>query len=385
LERFARWLTLPALALVAAALILPVLLVLATAVRDPELRATLPHTASLLRDWDGRGLPGEDVFAAAAAELRAADAGQSIGGLAQRLNFERTGMRGLLIRTATASLAPPYAMALPAIHAGWADPDTWLVLRRAALGATPLYLLRAVDLDLSPAGDIRAVPAREAVFLPLFGRTFVIAVVVTLVCLLLAYPLAWAIATLPAGWARLALMAVLVPFWISIIVRTTAWFVLLQREGPVNAGLLALGLVDAPVQIMFTRFAVYLAMVHVLLPFAVLPLLAVMRRVDPRMLRAAASLGAPGWLAFWRVYLPLTLPGVRAGGLIVFMLAAGFYITPALMGGGGDQMVGAFIAEYATASLNWGMAAALAVLLTAGVAGVVAAGRFTARLIGRVV
>jgi putative spermidine/putrescine transport system permease protein len=381
LERAARWLTLPALALVGAALIVPLLLVLATAVRDPELRATLPQTAVLLRQWDGHGLPGEAVFAAVASELRAADAAQTIGGLAQRLNFERTGMRGLLIRTAAASPAAPFAMALPAIHPGWADPDSWLVLRRAALGVTPLYLLRAVDLDIAPSGDVRPVPAREAVFLPLFGRSFVIAGVVTGLCLLLAYPLAWAIATLKPRWSRLMLMAVLVPFWISIIVRTTAWFVLLQREGPVNAAMLALGLIEAPVQIMFTRLAVYLAMLHVLLPFAVLPLVGVMRRVDPRLMRAAASLGAPGWLGFLRVYLPLTLPGVRAGGLIVFMLAAGFYITPALMGGGGDQMVGAFIAEYATASLNWGMASALAVLLMAGVGAVVVAGRAAARLV----
>ncbi len=378
-----RWLILPALALVVAALIAPLLLVLATALRDPELRATLPQTAVLLRAWDGQGLPGEDVFATIATELRRADEEQAIGGLAQRLNFERTGLRGLLIRTAAAQPAAPYAMALPAIHPGWSDPDTWRVLRRAAIGVTPLYLLRAVDLDLTPAGDVRPVPAREAIFLPLFGRTFLIAAAVTAICLLLAYPVAWAIATLRPRWARLALMAVLVPFWISIIVRTTAWFVLLQREGPVNAALLALGLVEAPVQIMFTRFAVLLAMVHVLLPFAVLPLVAVMRRVDPRLMRAAASLGAPGWLAFVRVYLPLTLPGVRAGGLIVFMLACGFYITPALMGGGGDQMVGAFIAEYATASLNWGMAAALAVLLTAGVALTVLAGRMAARAFGR--
>lgn len=383
MERLARLLVLPAVVLVILALAVPLLLVLTTAVRDPELRATLPRTAALLRDWDGQGLPPEPVFAAMAEELRAAEAEQRIGGLVQRLNFERTGMRSLLIRTAGAGARAPYAMALPAIHPGWADPQTWQVLRRAAVGATALYLLRAVDLDLSPEGDVRAVRAAEAVFLPLFGRTFAIALTVTGICLVLAYPLAWAIATWRRPWAGVALMLVLVPFWISIIVRTTAWFVLLQREGPVNAALLSLGVVEAPVQIMFTRFAVLLAMVHVLLPFAVLPMLAVMRRIDPGLLRAAASLGAPGWRRFVFVYLPLSMPGVRAGGLIVFMLAAGFYITPALMGGGGDQMVGAFIAEYATASLNWGMAAALGVLLMGGVVAVVGLARVGARMIGR--
>ena len=355
----------PALLLVVLVLVLPLLVSFATAIRDPELRAALPRTAALLRQWDGTGIPNEPLFAALAAELRAADDAQALGALSRRLNFERSGMRGLLLRAARADLAAPFSMALPAQDPRWGAPETWTLLRRAALGITPLYLLRAVDLDIAPSGAVVAQPQDEAIFGRLFLRTLVIGLQVTLLALLVAYPAAYAIARLSPGWARLATVLVLVPFWVSILVRTTAWFILLQREGPLNAALLALGVIDHPLQLIFTRFAVLLAMVHVLLPFAILPMVAVMKRIDPRLARAAASLGATRWQHFCRVYLPLSLPGIGAGGLIVFMLAVGFYITPALVGGNTDQMVSFFIADYTASTLNWGMASALALLLLA--------------------
>ena len=366
-------LSLPALLLVGLALLLPLGLNLATAIRDPELAATLPRSAVLLRQWDGAGLPDEAVFAAVAEELRAALDDQRIGGLVARLNFERAGMRALLLRTARAEASAPLSMALPALDPQWGDPAIWHILRRASLGVTPLYLLRGLDLDLTAEGAIVTQPEGQGVFVNLFARSFAIAIVVTGLCVLIGYPVAHAIAGLPRGWGRAAMALVLVPFWISILVRTTAWFILLQHDGPVNAALLALGLIDSPVQLMFTRFAVLLAMVHVLLPFVILPLVGVMRRIDRGLLRAAASLGAPAWRRFAFVYLPLTLPGVGAGALIVFMMAIGFYITPALLGGAGDQMVSASIADYVNGSLNWGMAAALSVWLLLGSSLVVAA------------
>lgn len=363
----------PAVLLVVLALVVPLLVSFATAVRDPELRQALPHTAALLRDWDGEGLPGEAVYAAAARELQAAEATQGLGALARRLNFERSGMRNLVLRTARAELSAPYSMALPALDARWAEPATWAMLRRAALGATPLYLLRALDFDIAADGRVVAQADDQAIFQRLFLRTLVIALQVTVLTLLIAYPAAYTIARLPPAQARLATVLVLVPFWVSILVRTTAWFILLQREGPVNAALLAMQVIDHPLQLIFTRFAVLVAMVHVLLPFAILPMVGVMRRIDPALQRAATSLGATRMQHFRRVYLPLSAPGVGAGGLIVFMLAVGFYITPALVGGIGDQMVSTFIADYTTNTLNWGMAGALSALLLAMTAAVVAA------------
>ena len=162
------------------------------------------------------------------------------------------------------------------------------------------------------------------------------------------------------------MILVLLPFWTSLLVRTGAWVVLLQREGPVNGLLQALGLTDEPLQLVYNRFGVYVAMTHILLPFMVLPLYSVMRGIPPEYMRAAASLGARPLRAFLRVYLPQTVPGIGAGCLLVFILAIGYYITPALVGGANDQMVSYFVAFFTNQTVNWGMAAALgAVLLIA--------------------
>jgi putative spermidine/putrescine transport system permease protein len=344
-------------------------------VRDPELRDTLPRTAALLDAWDGTGLPAEADFAAAATELAQAEQTQRIGALAQRMNFQQAGLRALLLKTARADLAAPYRESMAALDPRWGETGLWVILRSARGPLTGLYLLRALDFDQTPEGRVVSMPADQAIFRNLFLRTLWMSVVTTLLCVAIGYPVAFTLTTLSPRWARIGIGLVLVPFWISILVRTTAWLILLQREGPLNTALQALGITDGPVQMIYTRFAVYLAMVHVLLPFVVLPLYGVMRRIDPVYLRAAASLGAPGWMRFLRVYLPLTLPGVAAGALVAFMLSVGFYITPALVGGAGDQMVSAFIASYANETLNWGMAASLAALLLAMTAAAVGAAR----------
>ena len=202
-------------------------------------------------------------------------------------------------------------------------------------------------------------------FRNVLGRTLWISAVVTLMCLLLGYPVAFFIAQQPPSRASLLLFLVLLPFWTSLLVRTVAWVVLLQREGILNNLLLSLGLITEPIRMIFNRFAVYVAMVHVLLPFMVLPLYAVMKGISPTYVRAAWSLGAPPATAFRRVYLPQTLPGVGAGCLMVFIQALGYYITPALVGGADDQMISYFIAFYASKTVNWGMAAALSIMLLA--------------------
>ena len=355
-------LVLPALLLILATFVLPLLSLLSLAIRDPELAETLPRTATLLRQWDGTGLPSEPTFEALAQELARADASQTIGALASRLNFDQPGARSLLLRTARAPLEPPYRPALAALDPRWENPATWRLIQSAAGPLTSSYVLRSLDLRRTPQG-VERLGDDQAIFLALFRRTFAISAGVTALCILLAYPLAYTLASATPRWARLGMALVLVPFWTSILVRSVAWFILLQRNGPLNALLLAIGVIDTPITMIFTRFAVYIAMVHVLLPFAVLPMVGVMRAVDRGTLRAAASLGAPPWRVFLRVYLPLTMPGVAAGALIVFMLAVGFYITPALVGGPRDQMISGFIAFYTNVSINWGMAAALSASL----------------------
>lgn len=364
--------------LLAAALIAPLLLLvtlsflaplgatLYRAVEDAEFSTALPRTAAMLRGWDGRGLPPEDAFRAIVEELRQAQQDQAAGPVLNRLNFEETGLRTLLLQAARASarLSEPYKDGLIGLNPRWGEPELWRLFKRATGPWTSLYLLRALDMRPTDQGIVRA-SADDAVFLRLFWRTFEISLIVTLLCTLLAYPVAYTLSILPQGWANAGMMLVLIPFWTSILVRTTAWFIILQREGPINALLMALNIVDQPLAMIFTRFAVYLAMVHVLLPFAILPLYGVMKGIRPDYMRAAASLGAPGWRRFLRIYLPLTMPGVAAGALMVFMLSVGFYITPALVGGSGDQMISYFIAFFTNTSVNWGMAAALATLLMA--------------------
>jgi putative spermidine/putrescine transport system permease protein len=363
----------PLLALIVASFLVPVGMTLLTAVSDREVSEALPRTAALVRAWDGQGLPPEEAYAEIARELGSALEERRIGGVAQRLNFERTGLRTLLLRTARAhdTLSAPFKQSLIALDSRWGEPELWQLIRRSSGPLTSLYLLRSLDHTLTPAGAVVPVDPDEAIYLTLFGRTLFVSIVVTLACILLAYPVAYTIARLKAPWSSLALTLVLIPFWSSILVRATAWFVLLQREGPVNALLLAAQLVDHPLQLVGTRTAVYLAMVHALLPFAVLPAYAVLRRIDGNYLRAAASLGAGEWQRFCRVTLPLSLPGVLAGGLMVFLLAVGFYVTPALVGGPRDQMVAFFVAFFMNQTVNWGMSSALAALLLAMTLGIV--------------
>lgn len=355
----------PLMLLIIGVFLAPLGTTLFTALSDTELRETLPRTHAALVAWDGTGLPAEPVFAAVTEELGAALADRRLGRLLQRMNFAQPGTRALLLRTARVAetLAAPYATALPRLDARWAERETWLALRDASGPLTPLYLLRALDLDLAPGGGIVAVAEDERLFRTLFVRTLGVSLLVTVLAMLLAAPVAWLLAGLPRRWAGIGLLAVLVPFWSSILVRTTAWFVLLQREGPVNAAIVALGLADAPVQLVGTRIAVIIAMLHVLLPFAILPAYSVMKGIDRTLLRAASSLGGSPAQVAVRVYLPLAWPGIAAGGFIVFLLAVGFYITPALLGGPRDQMVASFIAFFINREVNWGMAAALSALL----------------------
>jgi len=192
---------------------------------------------------------------------------------------------------------------------------------------------------------------------------------VTVLCLILGYPLAWLLANAGPKTAGLLMILLLLPFWTSLLVRTTAWIAILQSQGVVNDSLVFLGLVDDKdrIQLVYNMTGTLVAMTQVLLPFMVLPLYAVMKTIPPVYLRAASSMGARPFTGFWRVYLPLTMPGVAAGGLLVFILAVGYYITPALVGGPSGQLISNLIAYHVQQSLNWGLAAALSTVLLGAV------------------
>jgi putative spermidine/putrescine transport system permease protein len=359
-------LVLPLLAFLLAFFLLPILGMLAKSVENREVSAVLPETAAGLRAWDGEGLPGEAVLAAFAREAKAAQKARTLADVAKRLNIERSGWRSVVMAVGRSAPTTPegtWRDTLAAIDPDWGDPAIWQAMKRAAAPFTDRYLLAALDLQRNAGGGIVTAPEGEAVYRTVLGRTLWISAIVTLSCLLLGYPLAYRLATLPEGAANLLMILVLLPFWTSLLVRTASWIVLLQREGPVNEALIGLGLIEDPLALVFNRTGVYIAMTHVLLPFMVLPLYSVMRGIPPSFVQAALSLGARPATAFRRVYLPLSMPGVAAGCLLVFILAVGYYITPALVGGAADQMISYFVAFFTLETVNWGMAAALGTVL----------------------
>lgn len=288
--------------------------------------------------------------------------------VANRLNFDINGMRSMLL-TAARRLpadAPDPLAALTALDPRWGESETWGAFKRAASRFTDFYLLAAVDLKRDAVGNILSVGEERAIFRTVFLRTLWISLLVTVVCLVLGYPVAYLLATQPVAIANILMILVLLPFWTSLLVRTTAWVVLLQTEGVVNGLLVWTGLISAPLKLIYNRIGVCITISHVLLPFMILPLYSVMKGIGPTTMRAAVSLGAHPFVAFARVYFPQTLHGVVAGSLLVFISAIGYYITPALVGGADDQMVSFFIAFYTNQTLNWGLAAALgSVLLVA--------------------
>jgi len=348
--------------------VLPIGSMLLRSIQDPEMRTVLPGTAALLRGLEGGALPDDHIAGVFVTELRQIRDTGALSAVANRLNYDINGFRTLLFRTAR-QLGDETGHAtldeLVRIDPRWGERETWAALKHASAPYTSFYLLAALDRRLAADGGIARTPPQQAIFVDVFKRTFGVSAVVTLVCLVLAYPVAYLLATVPARLGNLLMILVLLPFWTSVLVRTTAWMVLLQREGIVNGILRRAGIISDPLQLIHNRTGVYIAMTYVLLPFMVLPLYGVMKGVSPLAVRAALSLGASPFAAFRRVYLPQTLPGITAGCLLVFILAIGYYITPALVGGADDQLISYFIAFYTNQTLNWGMAAALGLVLLA--------------------
>ena len=361
-------LVVPLFLFLALTFVLPIATLLLKSVYDPELANTMPQTRATIAAWDGRDLPSEDVFAAFAADMRTANEQKTTGFIGKRLNYEIGGIRSIVIKTARelAKLqAGPWKEAVLAINPIWGKRDTWVIMKRAVKPLTPFYVLAAADLRLDADGDVVKAPADQSIFLTVFGRTLWIASLVTALTLLLGYPIAYLLASLPTRTSNLLMILVLLPFWTSLLVRTTAWVVLLQTNGVINDIALWLGLLNERVQLIFNRGGTVLAMTHIQLPFTILPIYSVMKTISPTHVRAARSLGAGPFYAFWRVYFPQTVPGIAAGCLLTFILSLGYYITPALVGGPNDQMISYFVALYTNRELNWGMASALGAMLLA--------------------
>lgn len=356
-------LLLPGLLFILFMFVWPIGSMLVRAVYSPELERALPQTITALADWDGTSLPGDPVAAALVSDLAATDRATAADA-GRRLNYELPGFRQLLLKSVGKS-APEEGMAgLIAIDSRWGEDATWQAIRRASPVLTSYYLLTALDMKRGDDGAIRAVPAEEALFLQVIGRTLWISAVVTISCLLLGFPVAYTVASSPPRRQAMLLLLVFLPFWTSLLVRSSAWVILLQDNGLLNSALINLGVITEPLRLIFNRTGVYIALIHVMLPFMVLPLCNAMRAVPADFVRAAFSMGASAPRTLWKVYIPQIWPGVAAGVLLTFVVTVGYYVTPLLVGGNTDQMLSYFIAFYTNTTVNWGLAAALAVVLS---------------------
>jgi len=347
------------------------------AAETPAFVNAFPLTAKLLGDWEtGSGpfaekTPSSEVFATLLNELSATpDAARQAA--VDALGADAPDAAALLRKTAQQAADirdKPVTYGLIGVAEEWSDPDTWKVVKAMSPPVTFSYYLNALDRTYDADGNIVMQPEWKQIYVDLFLKTIYVSVGVTLCCLVLAYPIAHLLATLPAKYANLLLILVLLPFWTSLLVRTTSWIVLLQSQGVINDVLVWIGIVpnDARLEMIYNMTGTIIAMTHILLPFMVLPLYSVMKTISPSYLRAARSLGANPVVAFVRVYMPQTVPGIGAGSILVFILAIGYYITPALVGGQDGQLISNFIAYHMQKSLNWGLAAALGTILLAGV------------------
>lgn len=344
----------------------PLVTMMKTAVSDPVASSALPTVSAALSGWDRESVPSAEAQKALANDIRNISDDELFGDLVRRLNSAKSGFRTLMSKTRNAVVQDENISDLVSVDKRWGEAAFWIAVQDAAgASLTDRNLLAAVDLQRDTNGAIVNAPDGTSANRITLVRTMIMAGMVTICCIAIGLPFAM-VAASTTGWKRqLLLGAVLLPLWTSLLVRTAAWYIILQDNGLINLTLQTLGLTNGPVPLIFNRLGVIIAMTHVLLPFMVLPIFSVLVGIPKNLMPAAASLGAPPIRAFLLVLLPLSLRGVVSGALLVFMSALGYYITPALIGGAKDQMISSVIAYYATGAANWGMAGALGIVLLA--------------------
>lgn len=362
-------LVLPLIAFLFVAFLLPIGSMLLRSVDNQVIISTFPKTIEALADWDDTTIPDEAVFAVFASEMNIAQTQRLLGKVGTRLNYEKSGMRGLFNKTGrqVEKAKAPYKDFFLEQNALWGDLETWKLLQLHSPKYSLSYFLAAIDMHYDSDGNIVSQDENSKIYIKLMLRTIIVSVSIAFICLLLGYPVAFLLATLPVRYSNLLLILVLLPFWTSLLVRTTSWIVLLQGQGVVNDLLVFFGFTadNARFSLIYNMTGTIVAMVHILLPFMILPLFSVMKTIPPSYMRAARSLGGTPFYSFRKIYWPQTLPGIGAGSILVFVLAMGYYITPALVGGRTGQLVSNVIAYHMQRSLNWGLASALGILLLA--------------------
>jgi putative spermidine/putrescine transport system permease protein len=358
----------PLLVFILFAFVAPITTMLFRSVYNPTVAELVPETLTMLEGWEGEELPDEATITQLAIDMKRMANDRTSGRFADEINRALPGMSSVVKSTARglrraddAELTANGSEMLLAENDRWAKPATWRAIRSAGQVYTSSYYLTAVDLEYDAEGEI--IMRDTQIYKQLYTKTLKMALIITGLTMLLGYPLAFYMSQASPAMANFLMVFVLLPFWTSLLVRTTAWIALLQAGGVVNSTLIWAGLINEPIELLYNEFSTILAMTHILLPFMVLPLYAVMRGIDASFMRAAISMGSNPIGAWYKIYLPMSLPGLSAGALLVFIISVGYYITPALVGGTDGQMISNIIAFHMQVSNNWELAAALGSLL----------------------
>jgi putative spermidine/putrescine transport system permease protein len=352
--------------------IFPIGDMLIRSVDDREVTNMLPKTFKAMESWDGQELPSEEVFEAFYFDMKLLIEEKREGKLSTQMNFTKNGFKSILkkLRRSMKKFDEGnYKEQIMAVHKRWADVEYWRAIKARSSAFTNQKYLKGMDMFTNEKGEIVSVPEDRQIHRILWFRTLEVAFFVTVFCFLMAYPIAHLLATLPMKYSNLLMICVLLPFWTSLLVRTASWMILLQQNGIINDFFVWIGLVseDNRIEMMFNKTGTYVAMTQILLPFMVLPLYSVMKTISPSLMRAGKSLGGTPFVAFWKVYFPLTIPGIGAGCLLVFILAIGYYITPALVGGASGTLISNQIAFHMKSTLDWSFASAMGLMLLSGV------------------
>ena len=355
--------------------ILPIGDMFMRSIDDKMVTNMLPKTFTAMEKWDGKEMPPEEVFAGFYSDFKILVQNKEHGKLAQRLNKEKNGFNSIIkklfrqVQRNKIDESQSIKEQIMKVHKRWRNVEYWQAIKRTAPPYTTAKYLKGMDMYYGPDGNILQVDEDRRIHRILWLRTLEIAFFVTLFSFLMGYPIAHLLATLPMKYSNLLMICVLLPFWTSLLVRTASWMILLQQQGIVNDFFVMIGLVadDNRPEMMYNKVGTYVAMTQILLPFMVLPLYSVMKTISPSLMRAGKSLGGTPFVAFWKIYFPLTIPGIGAGCLLVFILAIGYYITPALVGGASGTLISNQIAYHMKTTLDWSFASAMGLMLLTGV------------------
>jgi len=359
----------PLLVFILVTFLIPIADMLVRSIDDRHINTVFPKTFEVYKKWDRQDLPSEELYKTMFFEVKEGS-GYSIGKATTRMNYAKSGWKSLLKKSKRKFKKieeGPYKEQMIAIDKRWADIEYWKAIGVMVDATTAGYYLNAVDLKYDVNKEVVRQKENRRIYNHTWFKTFKVSVLVMFFCLILGYPISYLLATLPLKYSNLLMICVLLPFWTSLLVRTVAWMVMLQQKGVLN-NLLVMSHVIADenrFQLMYNQTAVIIVMTQILLPFMVLPLYSVMKTIPPTYMRAALNLGASPLHAFWKVYMPNSVPGISAGCMLVFIIAIGYYITPELVGGKDGQMVGNWIAYHLKTTLNWGLCASLGAILLA--------------------